>query len=45
MLQTMEIWKSQEVIDFYIYDFLHFLHQYHTAALNQLMLYLSVNVL
>ena len=39
MLQTMEIRKSQEVIDYmtiyiyiYIYDFPHFLHQYHTAA-------------
>ena len=32
MLQTMEIQKSQEVIDLYIYDFPHFLQQYHTAT-------------
>ena len=33
MLQIiMEIGKSQEVIDLYIYDFPHLLHQYHTAA-------------
>ena len=28
----MDIRKNQEVIDLYIYDFPHFLHQYHTAA-------------
>ena len=32
MLQTMEIRKSQKVIDLYIHDFPHFLHHYHSAV-------------
>ena len=47
VLQTMELRKSQEVIDLYIilYDFPHFFQLYLTATLNQLILYLSVNIL
>ena len=36
LLQTMEIWKSHEVMDLYI-RLSHFLQQYYTALLNQLI--------
>ena len=36
MLQTMEIRKSQEIIDLYIW-LSHFLQQYHTASLYELI--------
>ena len=37
--------KSQVVIDFYIIMTFPFLQQYHMAALNQLILYLNLNIL
>ena len=36
LLQTMEIWKSHEVMDLYI-RLSHFLQQYYTALSNQLI--------